>query len=162
MASGSQTLRDSLLPAVDIIRGIPAILGLRPHIVTVRVRTWDGARPELGAPTDVDSPLKVDVAIANVKVRNVTQKEIVASAGLYTQQTLVVGPITPPYLGSRVDNDQINIFDPPVGTSALEVFFQIQGPGYNGTPGDWFKKVAQRTDQPFRYMLWLEKTGWQI
>jgi hypothetical protein len=158
MASGNQTLRDSLLPAVDIIRGIPAILGLRLHIVQIRVRTWDRARQGQGGLTDLTSSIRVDLAVANTKVRNLNQKEVIASGGLYTDQHLIVGPITPPYIGSTVDNDQISIFDPPVAQNPIEVYFNIQGPGYSPT-GDWFRKIGQRTDQPFRYMLYLEKTG---
>jgi hypothetical protein len=158
------TLRTSLLPALDAIRGIPTILGLRLHIVTVRIRQWTGERPGEGSYVDTNTGLKVDLAIGNVKVRNLTQKEVIASGGLFTDQDLIVGPITPPYQGSATDNDAISVFDPPtqVGVvSATEIFFNIQGPGYGAT-GNWFKKIGQRTDQPFRYMLYLRNTGEQF
>jgi hypothetical protein len=152
------TLRDSLLPALDQIRAIPAIMGLRPHIVGITVRVWTGERPGIGTYTPTSTKTKLDLGAYNIKVRNVSQQEAIASAGLYTNQDLVCGPITPPYTGSILDNNNISVFDPPVGGSPTEVFFSIVGPGYSAN-GDWFKKIAQRTDQPFRYMFWLRKTG---
>ncbi len=152
------TLRDTLLPALDQIRAIPAILGLRSHVISITVRVWTGSRPGVGTYTPTATLTKLDLGAYNVKVRNVSQREAIASAGLYTDQDLVVGPITPPFSGSALDNDNISVFDPPVGGSPTEVFFNIQGPGYS-VNGDWFKKIAQRTDQPFRYMFWLRKTG---
>lgn len=152
------TLRDTLLPALDQIRAIPAILGLRPHIVSITVRVWTGQQPGDGTYTPTATREKLDLGSYNVKVRNVTQREVIASGGLYVDQDLVVGPITPPYSGSALDNDNISTFDPVVGGSPTEVFFNIQGPGY-GANGDWFQKIAQRVDQPFRYMFWLRKTG---
>lgn len=160
MAAGNQTLRDSLLSSVDILRGLPAALGLRLHTVTVRVRIWSDERPGKGNDIQRDTSIKVNFALGNVKVRNMSQKDVIASGSLYTEQDLVVGPVTPPYIGSTVDNDQINVFDPDTSQSPIEVFFNIKGPGYS-SQGDWFKKVGQRVDQPFRYMIYLRKTGEQ-
>lgn len=158
----AKSFRDSLLPAVDIMRAIPATLGLRLHTVSVLVRVWSGGRPGLGLSTDNFYGLHVGQSQSvGAKVRNVSQKEAIASGGLYTEQDLIVGPITPPYTGSQLDNDQIPIFDPIPPIQAVlstEVFFLVKGPGYSAG-GDWFKKIAQRTDQPFRYMIWLRKTG---
>lgn len=152
------TLRDALLPIVDTIRGIPVIFGLRPHITLVLIRTWSGERPGIGTFIDTTVGLKVSGGLGFVKVRNVQQHEVIASGGLYTDQDLIVGPITPPYQGSATDNDSIALFDPPTTANATEIHFNIQGPGYS-LAGDWFKKIAQRTDQSFRYMLWIRKTG---
>jgi hypothetical protein len=160
VAGGSKTLRDALLPLVDGLRGLPGLFGLRLHVASILVRTWSGPRVGEGVSTDVTSGLKIDRSLANVKVRNVRQHEVIASGGLYTDQDLVVGPITPPYTGSTLDNDAIAIFDPPVTGIPTEVLFNVQGPGYSAA-GDWFVKFSQRTDQPFRYMIWLRKTGQQ-
>jgi hypothetical protein len=152
------TLRDSLLPALDAIRGIPSTLGLRQQILSVKRRVWTGERPGIGTYTDTSVTLYVNLGLGNIKVRNLSQKDVIASGGLYTDQDLVAGPITPAYTGSGADGNTIGIFDPPVGTNPTEVFFNVVGPGYSAT-GDWFKKIGQRTDQPFRYMLYLRKTG---
>lgn len=161
MAGGFKSLRDALLPVADNLRGMPAVLGMRIHVVAVRVRTWSGERAGVGQPSDTTTGLKIDLGLKNVKVRNVSQKDVIASGGLYTDQDLVVGPITPPFQGSTLDNDAIAIFDPVVNgipQTAVEVFFRVQGPGYS-TAGDWFQKWGQRTDQPYRYMIYLRKTG---
>jgi hypothetical protein len=153
------TLRASLLPLIDSIRGLPALMGFRPHILTVRVQQWTSAqRPGPGAHADTNTGIKVDLSIGNVKVRNVTQRDIVASGGIFTDQDVVVGPFTPPYPGSFKDNDAIAVFDPPVSATPTTVLYNIQGPGYSAT-GDWFKKIYQRVDQPLHYTLWLRKTG---
>lgn len=158
MAFGSSTLRDSLLPALDVIRGIPAQMGLRPHTVSITVRTWSGSRAGLGSNTDTTTGIKQDLGIYPIKVRNMSQKDIIASGGLYTDQDVVAGPITPPYIGSLLDNNAIAIFDPP--SQGAEVFFLITGPGYP-TAGAYFKKIGQRVDTPMRYTLYLRKTAEQ-
>lgn len=153
------TLRDSLLPALDAIRGIPVVLGLRPHTVSVFQRVYSGTSTGIGNSVDVTTSLRIDLGtFSQLKVRNVTQRDIIASGGLYTDQDVVVGPITPPFTGSAADNDAISVFDPPPNGSPTEVFFKITGPGYPAT-GAYFKKIGQRVDQPFRFMLYLRKTA---
>jgi hypothetical protein len=152
------TLRAALLPIADNLRGLPALLGMRPHILSVRIQQWTGERAGIGAHVDTTTGMKVDLAIGNVKVRNVSQKEIIASAGAFVDQDVVAGPITPPYPGSFKDNDAIAIFDAVLTNSPTVIAFNIQGPGYSAN-GDWFKKIGQRVDQPLRYMLYLRKTG---
>jgi hypothetical protein len=133
-------------------------MGLRLHTVSVLTRTWSGGRPGLGTKTDSALvPLRLDQGTGPVKVRNVTQRDVIASGGLYTDQDVIVGPITPPYAGSSLDNDAIAVFDPPVGTSSTEVLFFVTGPGLGS--GAWFKKIETRVDKPFRYTLVLRKTG---
>lgn len=159
MAGGASTLRDSLLPAVDVIRGIPGALGLRLFSVAITKRVWSGPRIGLGTNTDTTSGIKVDVGIFPVKIRQLTTREIIASAGQFRDEDIEVGPITPPYTGSTLDNDAISIFDPPEGTFE-EIFFNITGPGYP-TGGAWFDKVKQTVTPNFRYMFVLRKNGRQ-
>jgi hypothetical protein len=160
VAGGNKTLRDALLPVVDALRNMPAVIGLRLHVAAIVVRRWTGGSLGVGTFIDSVSGLKIDRGLSNVKVRNLSQRDIIASGGIYTDQDVVVGPITPPYTGSTLDNDAISVFDPPVLGGPVEVLFRIQGPGYSAA-GDWFRKIGQRTDQPFRYMLYLRKTGEQ-
>lgn len=158
MAGGNSTFRDSLLPAVDVLRGIPAALGLRLFTVAVLYRTWSGSRVGVGSATDALTGVKVDLGIYPTKVRVLTVKDIVASGGIYTDQDVEVGPITPPFSGSSQDGDAITVFDPVPGQAPGEVFFRITGPGYP-TAGAWFRKISQRVDKSFRYTFIVRKTA---
>ena len=157
MAGGATTLRDALLPAIDALRGIPATLGLRLYSVQVMYQTWSGSRVGMGTRTNsAFQTLKVATGTAQVAVHQVSQRDIIASGNLYTDQDLKVGPITPPYTGSTKDDDQISIFDPP-SSPPTEVWFFVTGPGYSS--GAWFKKVGDDVSRPFSYFIYLRKTG---
>jgi hypothetical protein len=157
----ASTLRSALLPVVDAARGIPGQLGLRLFTVYVVQRTWAGGRPGVGASSDTTTNVKVDLGDYQTKVRVLTSKEVIASGGLYEMQDVEVGPITPPYTGSVVDNDAISVFDPaPTAGVGFELFFKVIGPGYPAT-GAWFKKISQRVDLSFRYTFVLRRTGKQ-
>lgn len=158
MAGGFTTLRNSLLPAVDIIRGIPGQLGMRLFTVTITQRSWSGTRAGLGANTDTTTGLKVDLGIFQTKVTSITMRDVVASAGLYTDQDMRVGPITPPFAGSVLDGDAITVFDPAVGANPTEIFFNIVGPGYPAG-GAWFKKISQDVSKSYRYTFIVRKTA---
>lgn len=159
MASGAATLRDALLPAVDTIRGIPNALGMRLYGVSIVVRTWSGARPGLGVYTDAITPIKLNAGASPTTVRQVSQKEIVASGGHYQDQDLKIGPITPPYAGSLKDDDQILQFDPPVMKGVpTEILFLVTGPNM-ATSGSHFKKIGQDVSRPYHYSLILRKMG---
>ena len=158
MAGGASTLRDALLPAVDIIRGIPGALGLRLFTVVVFTRAWSGSRVGIGTNTDTQTGVKIDLGIYQTKVRQLTEKDVVASGGLYSMQDYEVGPITPPYTGSAADNDAISVFDPPTTSNPQEIYFQIQGPGLAGAT-NYFKKKAQNVSKNFRYTFIVERTS---
>ena len=158
MAGGAQTLRDALLPAVDITRGIPGVLGLRLFTVAVFTRSWSGSRVGIGTNTDVVTGVKIDLGIFQTKVRQLTERDVVASGGVYSVQDYEVGPITPPFAGSAADNDAISVFDPLVTANPQEIFFQIQGPGLAGAT-NYFKKVGQRVDKSFRYTFTVTRTA---
>lgn len=154
------TLRDDLLDDIDDIRGIPGDLGIRLFTVSVMSRRWTGARPgPPGTSTDTTTAMMVAHGSFNARVRGLTSKDVIASAGLYTTEDVKVGPVTPPFLGSDADGNALIIFDPPaVPGSGTELFFSITGPGY--TPGgDWFKKIDVDTSKPFAYFLTLRKTA---
>lgn len=153
-----KTLRDALLPAVDVMRGIPGLLGQRLFTVSVVVRSWDGSRQGIGSNTDGSTNVRVDMGQFQVKVRQVTEKDIIASGGLYTDQDLKVGPITPPYPGGKANNSDISIFDPAVGTNPTEVFFNVKGPGHP-VEGSWYKKIGQDVTPVFHYEFTVRKTA---
>lgn len=148
------SLRDDLLPLVDEIRGsVPGDLGLRPHTVTVRVRTWSGARPGLGTKTDVDTLIRN--AGYNPKVAEVTTKDVVASGGFYQSGDFRIGPITPEYTGGGT---ALATQDPATTSTAREVLYKIEGPGLPST-GAWFKRVSDTTLKSFRNEIVVRRTA---
>ncbi len=160
------SIRDAFLPILDTYRGwLDGGWGLRQYDVVLRVTTWKiglANAPYPGAPgaakTVVDTPLLVDGQ--RVKVELVTQKDIIASGGLYQDQDLKIGPITPAFTLNAVQKG----FDPatldPAVSGANEVLFKITGPNYPS--GAWFKKVGQEIPMGnFHYYLIVRKSAVQ-
>lgn len=151
--------RTAILPLVDAIRGIPGQMGLRLFTPAILVRTWSGSRAGVGIPTDSALlGLRVGAGLYPIKARVLTTKEIVSSGDLYKDEDIELGPITPPYTGSTMDNDAISAFSPIQGSMPTEVFFKLTGPGLPVT-GAWYKKITQRVDRSFRYMLVVRRTA---
>ena len=158
MAGGATSLRDALLPVVDVFRSLPGALGLRLFSVSIVQRTWAGTRAGLGTSTDVATGLKVDLGIYQTKITLISANDAIASGGLYTNQDLRVGPITPPFSGSFADGDAITVFEPVVGASPTEIFFNVKGPGYPAA-GAWFSKISQDVTKSFRYTFVIRRTA---
>ena len=151
------TLRDDLLADVDDIRGIPGELGIRLFAVSVVVVTDTGARPGLGSRSVTRTPIKTGLRGQNVKVRNITSRDVIASGGQYTDADIEVGPLTPPFAGMDEGNS-ISEWDPKTTTSGREVYYVVTGPGC-ADDGDWYVKITSKTDKAFRYMLTLRRTA---
>lgn len=157
--------QERFLKALDRIRGIPGRIklrdgGLRTYSVTIRVRTWNGSRPGIDASTSThaDTTFWVDAGKHKPRVQQVSQRDIMTSGGLYQDQDLRVGPITPPYAGGAANHSDTTVFDPVPGAAPTEVFFLVQGPGM-GANGAWYEKVSQTVTRPFRYEFVIRKTG---
>lgn len=79
------------------------------------------------------SPAGATVAAASVsygfpcRVEQISRGEIIASGGLYTDQDLKVGPLTPAYINPATGGYADAAIEPPV-VSATEVFWLISGP----------------------------------
>lgn len=154
------TLAQTILPALDAIRGIGGILGLRPFTVTLRVRTWSGASPGKGNKTDTDTVLTNVTAtsagtLENVKARFVTTQEIVASAGLYRDRDVRVGPLTPQFAaayglpqGGYGDAG----LDPSPGAVAVEIFWKVAGPGM-APGGSWCSRIKEEASALHYYLV---------
>jgi hypothetical protein len=140
------------------LKGIPGRLGLRQFDVSIIVRSWDDSRIGLGNATDVEKKIRVDLGKFTTKVVQVSSKDVIASGGKYTDEDLKVGPITPPFKGSELDNNAITDFDPTPGSAASEVFFKITGPGM-ADGGSYYKKVGQDTTKNFRYFFTVRRTA---
>lgn len=149
----------AFLPVLDRYRGmLDSVWGLRQYSVLVRVNTWAGGTlpgAQGASKTPVDTPLLVDGKRPNVE--QLSQRDILASGGLYQDQDLKVGPLTPPFPGGGTE---LAAFEPPVTGSGTEVLFKVTGPAYPG--GAWFKRVgAEVIRGNFHFHLILRKTAEQ-
>ncbi len=150
-------LSEQLKASLDRVRAIPGILGLRPYTVSVRVRTWTGERAGLGTKSDSDTSLTVFDGY-QPRVRQLTEKDVVASGGLYSDQDFEV-MITPAYVGAcGIGGYLTTVFDPATGSNPMEVFFNIKGPGLP-TTGGWYKKFSQDVSSVLTNTFILRKTA---
>lgn len=121
-------LRDELIDLVDDVRDevIDGEVGLRLDSVVIRKRTWDGAEPGDGTPTDVDMELT-----PKPKVSRPPPKLIASSGGVYVEGDLWVRRISATYTRAELTGE-------PSGTS--EVFWLINGDPYRvvGEPDERF------------------------
>jgi hypothetical protein len=153
-----------LLPVLDTIRGIgDQLLGLRPFTVTVRTVSWavntgPVSQAGLGQTSVSDARLLVGSpqfpgnaggsGTANPKVRMVSDKEVIASQGLYKFEDMRVGPLTPPYslpvgtIGGVPYTTIDPLLNPP---NAIEVYFKLTHQAYPAQ-GVWYVKVNSETD----------------
>lgn len=161
------TLVDALNPALDQLRGIPGILGYRQTSVTVRIVTWTGSKPGLGTVSYVDTPIKVGGGLYNPRVTQVTERDAIASGGMYSNQDLKVGPFTPPFLATffiAAGGVSHEVIDPlqtnPIGTGVKEIFFAVAGKGFLGEKA-WFERVGDEAIPSTRRYLYLRRTGKQ-
>jgi len=123
------TLRDSLIPVVNSIRGLPQALGVRTTAVTRRVRTWSGGEVQLGSYADEDI-----VLTPYPKVREVISGE-----------QFDVGPVTPSMLGVGYSYDDLR----PTLDTDQEVFWLVDNEN-----GPWRCDLVDiDSSQPFRYQL---------
>src|ERR1700730_9731962 len=120
------TFVPTILPALDQVRAIGGLLGLRVYTVFVRRRQWSGNRVGLG--TSVDNNGGPDIQLTDgtppigpqpVRVRNVSNKDITASGGPYRDRDLKVEPLTPAYLATIFPAGGFgdSTIDPPQGGS---------------------------------------------
>jgi hypothetical protein len=157
-------LRSTLLPAVDIIRSIPgsSAFGLRRYQVFVRIRYWDGVDanqpnipPRVGLGQLVDRETQLLVNGTNPRVRQITQREIVASGGVLTDQDIKIGPLTPDFPGGGILPATVS---PPTSASATEIYWRVVGEAYP-PGGAWFDLYARDVQPNFHMYLTLRANG---
>lgn len=165
------TFASAIKLALDQRRSIAGLMGLRPFTVFVRTRRWSGAR--LGLGTFVDNGGGPDIQLTNgtlpapmgpqpVMVKAVSNKDIVASGGLYRDRDLRVGPITPTYLANVLPAGGFgdSTIDPPqTGSVPTEVFWIVFGPGM--FPGGSLCMKVGEIVTALHYELILRATGAQ-
>ena len=131
----------TILPALDAIRSIGGLLGVRVFKVTVRRRVWTG-RP--GAPlsekADFDTVLvnqAPDGSLQPVRVQRLSRSDVMSSGGRYTATDYKVGPMSPPYIAGVLkaaggfDDNTIN--PAPTGTQTELIWILSTNDG--GTHG---------------------------
>lgn len=174
------SLATSTLPALDQLRGLRGQLGYAPIAVTVRVvTTAAGAPGQGGPPTIVDTPLYVatstptgeggvdnDAPVTfgpqNPRVVQVSDRDALASNGLYTNQEMKVGPLTPEFMATLAWESggvAASTLDPPVapGAGSKEIFFKLSGGGYQQPV--WFKRIGDSVEHSTRYFVILKRSG---
>jgi len=127
-------LPDDLLPLVESLRGLPGQLGFRPYTsVAIRTRTWTGAEPGDGTSSDVTLSLAAGGQPA--RVREITSREVQASAGRYTAADMRVGPLTPqhPVTGGGTAGYTPAELDPSSSARNVERHVVLTGPGEDGS-----------------------------
>jgi hypothetical protein len=139
MAIPPGSLRDALLPVVQLRDSITEGLGLRPHTVTLRTRTWSGGVAQRGTPTITDLVLTPTPAV-NAKIGD---------------PEIRIGPITPAYSGVSSGGytpDQLA----PKDVAADDWFYLITLPD-----GRAYQYVLLRltTSNAFSYFLDLQAFG---
>lgn len=147
------SLVSSLLPTVDLARGLLDDVGLRPFQVFLRTRAWSGGYVGQGTVTEADT----EITVAGTKRPKVVEKasrDVMSSGGAVTQTTYLVGPLTPDYTTGGTSADLI---DPPL-VAGREVLFVVKGPGLP-TNGVLCKRIDAEQFSPFRWMLTLERIG---
>lgn len=141
------TLVESCKPIFEGARVLLADLGFRGHDVVMRVVTWSGQTVGEGTRTAVDTTLLIQGK--RVKVRLLSEKDIIASGGLYADGDYKVGPFTPAYTG-QLDplypsgGIAVTGFNPADSSAKREIYYKITGPGMES--GAWFTKIGQVVD----------------
>lgn len=152
------TFRESLLPSLDWVRAIPGMLGLRLFRASVRVTSWSGSRIGIGTKTILsERVLTVGHGTQNVKVRQLTQKDVIASGGKYTTQDFKIGPMTPEFLGGGVP---VEWLDPVQRPEAVEIIYLIEGPGLPAGGGR-YQRIEDETTRSFHSNVIVRHTGQQ-
>lgn len=151
---------------LDEIRAIPDELGLRPFDVLVRVITWSGADPSgrtgvgVGTSSYADTPFLVGYG-HRPKVRQMTARDVIASGGLYHDQDLKVGPLTPAYPSAN-DHPSGGVaycaIDPPVTGVPTQVYYRVSGNGLPGA-GVWFDKFRDMADHAMNSYFVLRRSA---
>jgi hypothetical protein len=124
------TFRNDFLPALQEIRQIPQLLGLRLFTINVRVSLWSGQSVGDGYLISVtDTPL-VDANGTYPKLSYVSQRDIVQSAGLYEDGDIQLKYITPSFTVPIPGGTPISLFIPPIQPVPAEIHLTVQGPRY--------------------------------
>lgn len=139
------SLADSLKPLARSIRGIPGLLGIRPHTVSILLREWGGTYSGEGNRTDVAVPI-TEGSGQPPKVRWLKDDEI--AVGGLAVGTVEVGPITSEHLNGGITLAQLQAESLAVGGTRYLV---ITGPQHPS--GAKYRVTNFSADRAFHYMI---------
>jgi hypothetical protein len=142
------SVRTELLVTADEARALrgPAGVDIETVNVTIVRRTWAGGRRGSGAPTDV----AVVTLPIYYKIRQVSERLVASSGGLYTMNDIKVGPITPSFSGGGFSPADLK----PVGLTGQEIVYVLSG----ALVGE-YALINLDTTRPFRYTMILRRTS---
>lgn len=139
-------MRPSLLRIAERARAFASNLTqIRTNQVTIRTRTWSGAKVRYGTSSDSDLVLP-----ARYPVRDVSTMNTFTSGGFYELEDLLVDHITP-FDGGSVGYTPEQLH-PVVTTDNVEVIYILSGPD-----AGHYSCVSLITTRPFTYQLVLRK-----
>jgi hypothetical protein len=160
------TLRESLLPRIDKIRSIPGRLGVRlfqVYLQTTDILLTGSERAEFGEGTTVTTEtLLVNIDGYSPRVRGLTTQEVVASNGLYVDEDISIGPITPLHVdptGSTTGGFAPDDLDPLQAIGDRLVSIRITGPGYPIGGGKYRVQSREFNGSSMTYSIVARKCG---
>ena len=129
------TLRDDVLPIVDLGRQIIDDLGFRQFRFEILTRTWSSGKIGSGTPSD------------SYRTIAPNPKAVEQEGG----KKLLVGPLTPAYAGGGYTPTELRVGD----TAGVQVRWKVTGPFSSGKTSVWATVSNIDTAKPLRYMLTL-------
>lgn len=150
------TFASGIRKTLDKVRGIGGKLGLRPFSVIVRVDRWDGGAPGRGGRIRSRTPLLVNGQ--PVKVAQVSNQDAVLSAGLYSNQDLRIGPMTPPFRFGGVEYATLDPTVSPEDGAVAEMLFEVYGPGLPAG-GILFERIRDESDSALHLYVVVRSKG---
>jgi hypothetical protein len=173
------TFADGILETVDSARAERGRLGLAAFRVYLRIREWSGQVVGEGEYVDNAGNNGRDFQITvgqppigpqPVKVVFVSTKDIIASAGLYRDRDMKVGPFTPPYglsqgaccaagFGGHGGISDAQIDPAQFGNTATQIFWRVEGPTM-GQGGAYMTRI-ELSATALHYFMTLRANGAQ-
>jgi hypothetical protein len=132
------TLREDVLPIVDVGRQIIDDLGFRVFTVEIVTRTWSGGKVNAGTTSD-----SAETIFPRPKV---VEKE--------GGKKLLIGPVTPAYVAGSGGGYAPEDLRPP-DAGGVQMFWRVTGPFASGYARVVGSIVDIDTSKPLRYMVTL-------
>lgn len=146
-----------ILPALDAIRSLGSVFGVRSYQVYITVTSWTGERAGIGTKASTTTQI-VNTDLSGtawpVQVVELSRKEVILSGGQFSDQMLKVGPFTPNYTGGGFTD---GVVDPVTNAGTTEVNWLVTGRGLPPS-GAYFDKVGEEATA-FHYYVTLKRSA---
>jgi hypothetical protein len=150
-----------------LANGIPNLFGIRPFKVYLKVTSWSGQTAGQGARVDTIYPILVNSEVDgynNPYCKQLSQKDVVASGGLFSDMMLQVGPLVPSYtdpITGQTGGTLPGTIEQAIKTSPQEIHVNVQWAGASSASGDWFEIVSSNFESVYSYYFTVKKEGTQ-